>query len=344
MRERPYHASVTRISDLRDRPYDVTPFPREEWGTGDYVVAEVTPPLGRFTKLELPSGRMIDLVDGDYVIGALGQRAATLEAVGDWRFIGSDGMMNALTSAGLFGLATHVSYVLGNLTKLAYRGHVVRDGQPVKMAHFVPVFEPRPFRTPVILVIGTSMSAGKTTAARVVVRQLKKLGRRVVGAKITGAARYRDILSMHDSGADRIVDFVDAGLPSSITDEDTYRAASRVMLGMIDDAEADIAVVEAGASPLEPYNGQVALEELGDAVQFTILCASDPYAVAGVMQGFGFRPDLVAGLATATPAGTALVGRLADVPALDLLDPASVPELVGMLRQLPRKVDEHLAG
>ncbi len=155
-----------------------------------------------------------------------------------------------------------------------------------------------------------------------------------MGAKITGAARYRDILSMHDSGADRIVDFVDAGLPSSITDADTYRRAARTMLSLIDAAGADIAVVEAGASPLEPYNGEIALEELGDAVRFSILCASDPYAVAGVVQGFGFMPNLVAGLATATPAGTALVRRLAEVPALDLLDPASVPELVSMLRSV----------
>ena len=34
----------------------------------------------------------------------------------------------------------------------------------------------------------------------------------VIGTKLTGAGRYRDILAMRDAGADYIFDFVDAGL------------------------------------------------------------------------------------------------------------------------------------
>ena len=75
--------------------------------------------------------------------------------------------------------------------------------------------------------------------------------------------------------------------------------------GLIADlaSRADIVVAEAGASPLEPYNGEALLERIRPHVRCTVLCASDPYAVLGVTRGFGFDPDMVAGVATSTSAG-----------------------------------------
>ena len=52
----------------------------------------------------------------------------------------------------------------------------------------------------------------------------------MVGAKLTGAGRYRDILAMQDAGADHIFDFVDAGLPSTVVPESEYRPALRNLL------------------------------------------------------------------------------------------------------------------
>jgi uncharacterized NAD-dependent epimerase/dehydratase family protein len=70
------------------------------------------------------------------------------------------------------------------------------------MRDYVPVAPAHGFALPTVLMVGTSMSAGKTTTARVVVRLLGEAGLSVVGAKLTGAGRYRDILSMQDAGAD----------------------------------------------------------------------------------------------------------------------------------------------
>ena len=67
------------------------------------------------------------------------------------------------------------------------------------------------------------------------------------------------------------------------------------------------AVIEAGASPLEPYNGDTVVSEIGDAVAFTVLCASDPYAVVGILNAWERRVDLVTGPASNTLAGVALV-------------------------------------
>ena len=192
------------------------------------------------------------------------------------------------------------------------------------------------FNVPTVLLVGTSMSAGKTTTGRFVIHELERMGKYVVGAKLTGAGRYRDILSFGDAGADAVFDFVDGGLPSTVEPESTFRDAIRPILHHIDSLKPDFLVAEAGASPLEPYNGTAAIDELNDNIKCTILCASDPYAVVGVEKAFGLRPDLVTGLATSTSAAIDLVSKLSGVEALNVLDPECMPQLRKLLR---RKLD-----
>ncbi|HEY9607479.1 MAG TPA: hypothetical protein V6C85_38195 [Allocoleopsis sp.] len=326
-------SSLTRISDLASRSFVVHPLPREQWATGDYVVGTVIPPVHKLSTVELPNGRMASVLEGDSIVGTFGIRRATLEAVGDWQSIGSDGRMENLTTAGLFGRATSTSFLLSPLTSLVYRGHVLREDRKVCMQDFVPALPESPYNCPTLLIIGTSMSAGKTTAARVIVHQLKQLGLKIVGAKLTGAGRYRDILSMGDAGADKIFDFVDVGLPSSVCPPEQFRISLRQLLAMIAAEKPDAVVAEAGASPFEPYNGAVVLEELKEKICCTVLCASDPYAVVGVTQSFGLTPDLISGVATSTTAGVELVEKLTGVKALTLTERQSLPDLMCILKE-----------
>jgi len=333
MTDKIFHGSLTRISDLDHSDFSLQRLPRESWDVGDYVVGRATIPRGGFSAVELTSGRLIHAVTGDLILGALGIRHATLEIVGSWQAIGADGRMDLLTAAGLIGRATSVSGMLGAPVRLDYRGHAVRNGTKVQMRDFATsVQAPRDFDIPTVLIIGTSMSAGKTTSAKIIVRQLKRAGLRVVGAKLTGAGRYRDILAMQDAGADAIFDFVDAGLPSSVTTRELFRERLDALLGLIMSARPDVVVAEAGASPLEPYNGDTALERIRHAVVMTVLCASDPYAVVGVMRGYDImQPDLVAGIATSTSAGVEVVEKLSGTKALNMLHPNSIPELRELL-------------
>ncbi|MEN8234275.1 MAG: hypothetical protein ABFR89_05065 [Actinomycetota bacterium] len=305
-----FFSSLTRISDLAEEGFEVEPRGRDEWATGDYVVGEVFGRAGEFSRVELRSGRMIEVVEGDLVVGAWGSRRATLEAVGDWTDIREDGVFNAMTAAGLFGRVTSLAPLMPPLMRLSYVGHVNRVGRKLTMDDFIPPIPEVGYDVPTLLIIGTSMSAGKTTAAKRIIRHLKGIGLRIVGTKLTGAGRYRDVLAMWDAGADDIYDFVDVGLPSTITDPEDYRLRLRKLLALIAARRPDVVVAEAGASPLEPYNGEAVLEELGDNVKCTVLCASDPYAVSGVITGFGFEPDVVAGIATNTTASVELVQRL----------------------------------
>jgi hypothetical protein len=331
MTDKVFFSSLTRIADLHERAFDTVRLGRDRWETGDYVLARVSSPPRGYRTIELRTGRSTEVVEDDVVAGALGDRHATLETVGTWRAIGDDGQLEAMTAAGLFGLSTSMSAVLPPLLPLSYEGHAMRDGEKLNMRDFVPDTPEIPYDRRTVLVVGSSMSAGKTASAKVIIRQLKKRGLRVTGCKLSGAGRYRDILAMRDAGADEIFDFVDIGLPSSICPKEQYRPLLRQLLSRIAAAKPHVVVAEAGASPLEPYNGDTVVETIGDQLRCTILCASDPYAVVGVMQGFQMQPDLVAGLATSTSAGVELIHKLTGITALNLLEPASMLRLMEIL-------------
>lgn len=307
--------------------------PRAAWEDGDYVVTEVVHGGGASARLELENGRPTEATPGDRVIGALGVRRATLEANADWRAVGDDGRMHWTTGGGLLGRITSQSPFMPGPIEVEYRGHVWLDGRKATMDRWLPEVPPRTWAIPTILVIGSSMSAGKTATGGILVRRLRAMGLRVMGAKLTGAGRWRDVLSLGDAGACCIYDFVDAGLPSTVCDEDTYRARIVPLLSRMAAEPVDVAVIEAGASPLEPYNGEAAIALLGDTIAMTVVCASDPYAAVGIEAAFGRAPDLIAGVATNTDAGIALVHRLTGRPAARLLDPESWPLLDGLLRR-----------
>jgi len=317
------YGSLARIADFQNSNFEVTALDRSEWASGDYVEGEVIGQWSPLYQIEDRSGHIVKVEFGDWVIGALGNRAATLEGVGSWADITADGQMNTMTSAGLLGLYTSFSTLFPDPLTLTYRGHLCREGRKVRMSDFAMRADTHHFSVPTLLLVGTSMSAGKTTTGRRVCKELDRAGLFVIGAKLTGAGRYRDILSFLKTGAREIYDFVDVGLPSTVVPESEYRAAIRPLLNHINNRKPDLLVAEAGASPLEPYNGEAMMDELGDNVVCTILCASDPYAVLGVQKAFGLTPDLVTGPATTTSAAVDLVKKLTGLRGINIIDPAA---------------------
>ena len=115
----------------------------------------------------------------------------------------------------------------------------------------------RRFDAPVVLIIGTSMESAK---------QRREVGRapsqgprlRVAAVKLTGAGHVRDILAMRDAGADAIFDSStpDCHRPSSSR---RRRAALLRLLSQLSSTKPSIIIAEQPPSPLEPYNGDVAL-------------------------------------------------------------------------------------
>ena len=319
--------SLCRITDFASDLPEFETRPREEWRRGDYVAVEMVPGEEEDYVVETPDGSPEAIWPGERLVGAFGTRAATLEATGSWEDVGEDMVMHSLTSAGVIGRMTSRSIDSGPVIEVRYLGHAVRDGRTLNMADFVTPVEPRQIEVPVVLIIGTSMDSGKTVAAVAIVRELVRMGVKVAGAKVTGVGRLRDTLAMKHAGASEIFDFVDVGFPSSVVPEEEYRDGLSLLLSKIAASGPEVVVIEAGASPLEPYRGEVAMECLEDSVSMTVLCASDPYAVMGVMNAFEMRPDLITGRCTSTLAGVELIDRLVGIPAVNMLDESSAPAI-----------------
>jgi hypothetical protein len=323
-------ASLARIADFDRNPYDVRALDHSQWAAGDYVTTEVAGERSDLYVIESCNGEMLPVRAGDHVIGALGHRAGTLEGVGSYLDV-RKGEMHAMTGAGLIGHFTSYSILLPEPLALRYRGHIVREGRKVTMKQFAIELKDGDFDIPTILIIGTSMSAGKTVTGRRVCEILSQAGLDIVGAKLTGAGRYRDIVSFRAAGASRVFDFVDVGLPSTVVPEEEFRQAVRPLLRHIGSLKPDYLVAETGASPLEPYNVGPAMHELGDNVVCVLLAASDPYAVVGVEKAFGVSPDLVTGPAANTSAAVALVHKLTGHPAINVIDRNTMPEFASFL-------------
>lgn len=325
-------ASITRISDLGETGFGIEAVPRSAWAMGDYVVGEVIGTPSSIYRIELACGRRTPVLPGQEVVGALSRRAATLECVGDWEDVGDDLRFDQLTGAGLFGKITSASSWTPRPMALVYRGHVMRGGK-VNIRDFVRPVPDTAFDMPVALIIGTSMSAGKTLTVRTLIAALKQLGLRVAAAKLTGAAGYKDALSYGDAGADHIFDYVDAGLTTTVCPSDEYEAALRQLLSQVMATRADVLVAEIGASPLEPYNGATAMQAIDSQIRALALCATDPYAAAGLCHACGCKPDFVTGQAANTSSSRALVETLTGIPALDLADSETEPVLRALLAE-----------
>ena len=83
------------------------PLPRSEWATGDYVIGRVLGSGSVPFSIEAPTGRLVEIVPGDLVLGALGRRTATLQLVGDWREVDEgDLTLETLNAAGVLGRIT----------------------------------------------------------------------------------------------------------------------------------------------------------------------------------------------------------------------------------------------
>ena len=89
MKPRYFFTSLTRISDLPEIPFSVEPL--SQAGVGDGRLrrggGRLTP--NRLSRIELSNGRMVEVVEGDLIVGAFGVRYATLETVGGWQGMGT---------------------------------------------------------------------------------------------------------------------------------------------------------------------------------------------------------------------------------------------------------------
>jgi hypothetical protein len=119
-------------------------------------------------------------------------------------------------------------------------------GNPINLASFrLPqpaTINPEPL---VLVVAGTAMNSGKTTACASLVKGLVRHGLQVAAAKVTGTGAGSDYRSLVDAGADPVFDFLDAGYVSTYRiDRHDLVDIVKILGGHLAAANPDVIVLE----------------------------------------------------------------------------------------------------
>lgn len=332
---------VTRRAKLKGAtllPPAVAPAPK----AGDLLLARVEL-LGHHTRIELCDGRRGHIFVGDDVILCYGHRYAP-----DQYHVAVPADLNRcamVTSGGLAGQLLSRHGRVRKPTQVRPLGLLAdAAGQPLNLRHFALVPDSSrhlPRATPIFAVLGSSMNAGKTTCAAHLIRGLSRAGLRVAAAKVTGTGSGADLWHMLDAGANPVLDFSDAGVPSTYRlDADALYRVFDVLLGTIARSRPQVIVLEIADGLLQDETAAiVASDWFRDVVHGVVFAAGDALAAqAGVaiLQQHGLPVLAVGGVLSMSPLAMVEAGHATGLPVLmmsQLEDPEKVTPLLFARRE-----------
>ena len=339
-------ASVAQHSNLGHELRVSPEIPCEE---GVLLAVRVLNNKTRYNQLELTSGRMATVNQGDIVVGALGHRKALLgysgylpqqlEVGGTVQLLNIGGVLGMCDSANPEVGAPFDCEVLGTVLHFPYLGE--RIGIPARAGRSAldsnAALDTK--SVPIVALAGTCMDSGKTAAACAIVSRLRHLGFKIAACKATGVSLRRDILAMEDSGAQDTMIFSDLGVVT--TTADNGPALTRSLLTSLAESEPDVIVIELGDGLLGAYGVEAILSDVAIRAAFTavILCANDPVAAWGgakiLREQFGIDPAVVTGPATDNAVGVDQIMQRLSLPAINAMSNgvALGDAVAGLLRE-----------
>jgi len=336
-------ASVALAADLAHEIRISEEIPCEE---GVLVAAEVLNTKSSYNTLELTSGRMARVKQGDVIVGALGHRKALFGYSGHLPGELAPGdTVQILNLGGVLGICDSFNpsqgqpfdcRVLGTVLDFPYLGQ--RVGVPARVSS--KTLDPaRPLeggKIPVVALAGTCMNSGKTAAACAIVSRFRHHGLTIDAFKATGVALRRDILAMEDAGARNIEIFTDYGICA--TTSKNAPALTRNLLADLYEEKPDVIVFELGDGILGAYGVEAILhdDDIRDCLTAVALCANDPVSAWGgvklLREEFGIEPAVVTGPATDNQVGIDIIHERSNVPAFNAMSAGA--ELGDLLQNL----------
>lgn len=272
---------------------------------GDLVLARVEK-LGQHRHLELACGRRARLFHGDEIVLAYGHRYAPDQFEAE---VPSD--LNACHMVAGGGVAARVITRhdrMRSATVIQPLGLLGdRSGHPLNLADFAlegPKCDGRHAFT--VAVVGTSMNAGKTETAANLIRGFVNAGLRVGAAKVTGTGAGCDVWVMADAGAQTVLDFTDAGLPSTyLAEPEQVERVMTTLLGMLYASGAEAVVFEVADGLFQRETAELlkspAFARAVDAVVFAAGDAMGSAAGVQLLRAMGLPVTAASGVLTASP-------------------------------------------
>jgi hypothetical protein len=304
--------------------------------SGDLVLARVER-LGQHKKLELTDGRRATMHLGDEIVVAYADRYAPDQF--ESRVPHQLGPTQLVASGGIASEMLSRNRGVRNATDIVPIGLVANErGHPINVAD-AALAAPTPptTRPPAIAIVGTSMNAGKTTTAHVIVHSLVKSGFRPGATKVTGTGSGGDYWVMLDAGAHRMLDFTDVGLASTyLVDFPIVERKTVELLDHLTLAGCGAMVVEVADGLFQRETSRLLTSDaFRERIDGIVIAAPDAMGAVGSLihlRELGLPVTAIAGRLTRSPLATREAEELCDVPILsldDLDDPVKVAALFG---------------
>jgi hypothetical protein len=208
---------------------------------------------------------------------------------------------------------------LGPPARVRYLGTAVDDAGVVNLSRVAlpeaaSIAEPRP----IVLVIGTCMSVGKTATMAKLVESATRAGFAVGAAKLSGVGAIRDLMKFAESGAVDVKSFLDCGLPSTVDADDLAPIVKTVVNAL----DGDLVIVELGDGIMGHYKVETVITDpdIMAHVASVVVCAGDITAAYGAkhyLERYGVRIDVFSGLATENVSGSGYIEEHLGVPAIN---------------------------
>jgi len=283
---------------------------RERVRAGDVVVVRALTESATYNQLELVTGRLAKINQGDVLVGVLGSRRALKGFVGDVpETVAAGDELHLLNMGGVIGLCKGHHSSLSDAIRVEVVGLVYDEAARVRNIGdaALPLCEHLGESAPLVVIAGACMNSGKTYAATELIRQATAAGMRVAAGKLSGVACLRDTLNMADHGAVGTASFLDCGLPSTVGVGDLAPVA-KAIVAKLNESAPDMIVIELGDGILGGYSvGSVFDDaELRGAMAALVYCASDYVGAWGgieLLRRRGLTVDLVAGSVTDSQMG-----------------------------------------
>ena len=306
---------------------------------GDVVYGTIVR-TGQHSSLENASGRIHMIHDGTKAILVFGNRYAPdfYEGVVPAEM---ESEVDLLARSGLIGIVRTKNSIIKDPTRVRISGYVCGDDGEILNTTDFPRIKPRTTerkspRAKMILVCGTSMNSGKSTAAAACCWALSSAGYNVRAAKVTGTASLKDILLMNDSGADPYADFTYLGYPS------TYLLPRDVVISIFDRLDRKYAnnprnfwVVEF-ADGVNQRETAMLLESalVRSRIHKFVFCATDAFGAVGglriLREQFGIVPDALSGICSSSPLHLRELEAYTSIPVFSSTEP-DIKQLAGLL-------------
>lgn len=297
---------------------------------GDVVYGSVSR-TGQHSSLENASGRIHMIQDGSKAVFVFGNRYAPDFYEG----LIPETMMrevDLLARSGLIGVVRTKNSGIKDATRVRIVGYLCNESGEVLNTKAFPLVTPKSEslkhpRSRMVLVCGTSMNSGKSTAAAACCWALSSMGHNVRAAKATGTASLKDILHMNDAGANTYADFTYLGYPSTyLLDKEQVIDIFRKLDLKYGNNPKNYWVVEF-ADGINQRETAMLLHssEVRSRIHKLVFCANDAFGAIGglriLKEVFSLVPDALSGICSSSPLHVRELKEFTAIPVFDSATP-----------------------